>query len=234
MRLTFSRNNFFGGIFGITFTIFLIYVIGVIFFNIISLFEGSDYYQNLESIENATKGYYGGNTPTNFFYYLILDAHYYYWLGFFGEFTEDKFLILQGLTMLVTFLLIFPTAKVAGSLNNKVLLFPILLVIFLHPRFLDLVASNVRSAAAISLFFLGMYWSKTKFRYLLLFTAPTFHLSVLAPLGLYILGTNWHRFPKFFKTIEIKIFSVFIISGVVIAMAKLYFPVHLFVLLVKE
>ena len=223
-RLLFSKKNILGTSLGIVFTTALLYLIGDFFFNLISLYEGSDYSQNSSSIDDASLFYSRQNTPSNIFYYLILDAHFYFWLNILRNLSEDNFFILQCLTIAMTFILIFPTAKTAGKLSNKFFLFAILLVLFLHPRFIDLVAGNIRSATAIAFLFWGMTWKASRLRYLLLFAAPTFHLSVGVPLGLYFLSTNWYRLPRFFNVAEMKILSIFVITGILTMLAKTYFP----------
>ena len=225
MRLVISKKKTIGMSWAVLLTTILVYSISIFFFTLISNYTGSDYAQNLQNTEAAiTKGYLGGNTPNNILEYLLFDAHFYLWLVILNNLYDSPSGVLQGLTVAATFALIFPTALVAGQQKNRFLLFLLLLAIFLHPRFIDLVAGNIRSACALSLLFWAITLKDSKLKYLLIFIAPTFHLGTIPVLALYFTHRFWKKMPKFFSQVHIKTASIFLIAGVLCLSAKTVFP----------
>ena len=72
--------------------------------------SGSDYENNLTAVKGASEGAYWAarNAPSNIFGYL-LELHFYYWLGVLGNLFEDNAVLLRGITLFLTFMLVYPT-----------------------------------------------------------------------------------------------------------------------------
>lgn len=225
MNLIFSKRLFFGQIYAISIGFILLIFSGVFFFDILTNHPGSDFSNNLASVNAASKGYYWGgpNTPTSVFQYLN-ELHFYFWLGILGNFFQDSEALLRGITLFLTFILLYPTLHSAAQLSNKSLLFALLFVLFMHPRFLDLVISNIRSASALVFVFYSLRVNGTKLKFLLMGVAATFHLAVLAPIFLNLLHLSWRRLPKSFSHSDILVWLVFLAPGVLIMSAKIIFP----------
>lgn len=225
MKLTISKQNFFAGIYAAIASIFIIYIIGFFFFSLMISYEGSDYSSNMESIVAVSKGYFGGNTPTNPLMYLLLDAHYYFWLLQISNLFEDGTFALQSLTIIATLAIVFPVVLAAGKRNNKVLMYPLLFVIFLHPRFIDLVAGNIRSGCALAILISALNMKDSKLKYLLIFISPTFHLGTLPLIFLYFIHKYWKVvIPRFLSGSEVKTVFIFFMAGALCLGAKIIFP----------
>lgn len=224
LKLVISKKKLIGMSWAVLLTTILVYSIATFFFTLVINFEGSDYTSNLDSIEAAAKGYFGGNTPDNPLQYLLIDAHFYFWLAILNNLFNNPTTVLQSLTIAVTFTFVFPTALIARQRNNRILLFVLLLAVFLHPRFIDLVTGNIRSACALAILFWAINLKNSKFKYLLLSIAPTFHLGTLAVLMLYFIHHFWRMMPKFFSQADIKTAAIFFIGGALCFTAKIVFP----------
>jgi len=183
MNLIFSKRLFFGQIYAISIGFILLILSGFFFFDILTSYPGSDFSNNLANVNAARTGmqWRGPNTPTSVFHYLI-ELHFYFWLGILGNIFQDSEALLRGITLFLTFIFVYPTLNLAAQLNNKCLLFALLFVLFIHPRFMDLVISNIRSASALVFVFYSLRVNRIKLKFLLMGVAATFHLAVLAPL----------------------------------------------------
>lgn len=225
MKLTFSKIRFFGRIYALSIGFILLLFSGVFFYNILTAHPGSDFSNNLKSVKDASEGSYWShtNTPKSIYRYLV-ELHYYYWLGFLGNLFENKEYLLRGITIFVTFILIYPTLFSASQLRNKSLLFALLFVLFMHPRFLDLVISNIRSASALVFIFYALRVKGTKLKYLLMAVGASFHLGVLAPIFLHLLHQSWKMLPKRFSHSQLTFLLPFMAPGILIFAAKLIFP----------
>ena len=120
-------------------------------------------------------------------------------------------------------MLIYPTLSSAAQLRNKSLLFALLFVLFMHPRFLDLVIGNIRSASALVFVFYALRVKGTKLKYLLMGVAATFHLGVLAPILLNLLHSFWKRLPQRFLHSNLLVLLPLLAPGVLIVAAKVFF-----------
>ena len=225
MKLTFSKSRFVSRINAFSIGFILLLFSGVFFFDILTAHEGSDFSNNLNSIKGALEGSYwsGDNTPQGMFDYL-LKLPFYFLLGFLGSFFEDKATLLRVITASVTFMLIYPTLFSAAQLRNKGLLFALVFVLFMHPRFLDLVISNIRSASALVFVFYSVRVKGTKLKLLLMSVAAIFHLAVLAPIFLHLLHLFWRRLPKRFSQSDLLVLLPFMVPVALIMSAKILFP----------
>jgi len=225
MKLTFSKSHFIGRIYALSIGFILLMFAGVFFFNILMAHPGSDFSNNLSSIKGASEGSYwrANNTPKSIYGYLV-ELHFYFWIGFLGNFFEDKASLLRLITVSVTFMLIYPTLYSAAQLRNKILLFPLLFVLFMHPRFLDLVISNIRSASALVFVFYSLRVQRKKLKFLLMGVAATFHLAVLAPIFLHLIHLFWRRLPQKLSHQGLLVWLVFLAPAVLIIAAKVIFP----------
>tara|TARA_Y100001935_G_C17278162_1_gene495898 strand:- start:94 stop:1029 length:936 start_codon:yes stop_codon:yes gene_type:complete len=203
----------------------LLMISGIFFFDILSSHSGSDFSNNLLATENASKGLYwsGSNLPNSIWGYLV-ELHFYYWLGVLANVFENNENLLRGITVFVTFMLIYPTLFSASQLRNKVLLFALLFVLFMHPRFLDLVIGNIRSASALVFVFYALRAKSLKTKYFLMTVGTTFHLGVLAPIFLHLLHQLWKILPKRFSNTNLTVLLPFFVPGILIFAAKLIFP----------
>ena len=225
MNLTFSKRRFFGRIYALSIGSVLLLLAGVFFFDILMGHPGSDFSNNLSAIKGASEGSYWSlrNAPSSIFGYL-LELHFYYWLGILGNFFQDNAALLRGITLVLTFMLIYPTLFSAAQLKNKTLLFALLFVLFTHPRFLDLVIGNIRSASALVLVFYALKVKVSTFKYLLMGIATTFHIGVLAPILLHFLHLFWKRLPQRFSHSDLLVLLPILAPGILIVAAKLIFP----------
>ncbi|MDC0590412.1 hypothetical protein OAP13_00715 [Gammaproteobacteria bacterium] len=225
MNLTFSKSRFFGRIYALSMGLILLLISGFFFFDLLASHSGSDFSNNLRSTESASQGLYwtGSNSPNSIYAYLV-ELHYYYWLGFLSNLFENKEYLLRGITLFVTFMLIYPTLFSASQLRNKSLLFALLFVLFMHPRFLDLVIGNIRSASALVFVFYALRVKGTKLKYLLMAVGASFHLGVLAPIFLHLLHQFWKMLPKRFSYSQLTFLLPFMAPGILILAAKLIFP----------
>jgi len=225
MNLIFSKSRFFGRLYALSLCFILLILSGVFFFDILAAHPGSDFSNNLNSIVGASEGSYwsGPNTPTTLFQYFN-ELHFYFWLGILGTFFEDNAVFLRIITLFLTFIIIYPTLFSVAHLKNKSLLFIILFILFMHPRFLDLVISNIRSASALVLFFYSLRVNRTKLKFFLMGVATTFHLAVLAPIFLHLLHIFWRRLPNNLSHSSILVWLVFLAPGALITSAKVVFP----------
>ena len=225
MNLTFSKSRFFGRIYAFSVGFILLLLSGVFFFDILAAHPGSDFSNNLNAIKGASEGSYWSsrNAPNSIFGYL-LELHFYYWLGILGSFFQDNAALLRGLTLFLTFMLIYPTLFSAAQLRNKSLLFALLFILFMHPRFLDLVIGNIRSASALVFVFYALRVKGTKLKYLLMGIAATFHIGVLAPIFLHLLHSFWKRLPRRFSHSNLLVLVPFLAPGMLIMAAKIIFP----------
>jgi len=225
MNLIFSKSRFFGRLYALSLCFILLILSGVFFFDILAAHPGSDFSNNLNSIVGASEGSYwsGPNTPTTLFQYFN-ELHFYFWLGILGTFFEDKAVFLRIITLFLTFIIIYPTLFSVAHLKNKSLLFIILFILFMHPRFLDLVISNIRSASALVLFIYSLRVNRTKLKFFLMGVATTFHLAVLAPIFLHLLHIFWRRLPNNLSHSSILVWLVFLAPGALITSAKVVFP----------
>jgi len=225
MNLIFSKSRFFGRLYALSLCFILLILSGVFFFDILAAHPGSDFSNNLNSIVGASEGSYwsGPNTPTTLFQYFN-ELHFYFWLGILGTFFEDNAVFLRIITLFLTFIIIYPTLFSVAHLKNKSLLFIILFILFMHPRFLDLVISNIRSASALVLFIYSLRVNRTKLKFFLMGVATTFHLAVLAPIFLHLLHIFWRRLPNNLSHSSILVWLVFLAPGALITSAKVVFP----------
>ena len=225
MNLTLSKSRFFGRIYALSIGIILLILSGYFFFDILTSHSGSDFSSNMKSVGDSdrTARWSGSNTPDSIYGYLV-NLHFYYWLGVLSSFFEDKVALLRGITLFITFMLIYPTLFTASQLRNKIPLFAILFVLFMHPRFLDLVISNIRSASALVFFFYALRVKMPTFKYLLMGIAATFHLAVLAPIFLHLLHLFWRRLPKRFSQSNLLVLVPFMAPGALIMSAKILLP----------
>ncbi len=224
MRLIISKTKLLGASYALIIAAFLAFTISTYFFGLVINFEGSDYSQNLANITAASKGYFGGNKPDNILMYLVLDAHFYYWLGNLSSLTTNNTLILQGLTATTVLALTGPSIFSAGQKKNRILLLALLVAIFLHPRFIDLVTGNIRSGVALSVSFCALKMENTKFKHILLLLAPTFHLGAIVVAVFYIAYRFWGLMPKLFCRPDIKVFILFLFTGILCLVGKTLFP----------
>ena len=223
MRLSISRVGLLARMTAISLTAMVLFIAVVVFYNIMMGHPGSDFENNTNSVVFAETGYYGGNSE-NILQLIIQDAHYYFWLGVLSSIFDDPVLILRGITIFLIIMLVYPVAFQAGQLKNKVLLFPILFVLFMHPRFLDLVLGNIRSGTALVIFLYALRVKSVKIRNLLLITAPTFHLGVSALLLLYIAYLNLKKFLVRWSHPQVVTFFLAIGPSILIVIAKGLFP----------
>lgn len=225
MKIIFSKSRFFGQIYALSIGFILLMLSGFFFFDILAAHPGSDFLNNLNATKGASEGAYWSwrNAPTSLFQYL-LELHFYFWLGILGNFFQDNASLLRGLTLFLTFMLIYPTLSSAAQLRNKSLLFALLFVLFMHPRFLDLVIGNIRSASALVFVFYALRVKGTKLKYLLMGVAATFHLGVLAPILLNLLHSFWKRLPQRFLHSNLLVLLPLLAPGVLIVAAKVFFP----------
>jgi hypothetical protein len=224
MRLSISKVGLWAQVTAILLTAVVLFIAVVVFYNIMMNHPGSDFENNVASILASSKGYYGGNTTSNIFQLILQDAHYYFWLSVLASIFDDQALIARGITIFVVTMLVYPVAFRAGHLKNKVLLFPLLFVLFMHPRFLDLVLGNVRSASALVLFFYALRVKSVKIRNLLLIVAPTFHLGVSALLLLYITYLHLWKLPRRWSHPQVVTFFLAIGPSILVVIAKSLFP----------
>ena len=225
MNFIFSKSRFFGGIYALSICFILLILSGVFFFDILAAHPGSDFLNNLNSIIGASQGSYwsGPNTPTSLFQYLN-ELHFYFWLGVLSSYFQDNATLLRVITLFLTFMLIYPTLFSVAHLKNKGLIFIILFVLFMHPRFLDLVIGNIRSASALVFVFYSLRVNGTKLKFLLMGVAATFHLAVLAPIFLNLIHLFWRRLPQSLSRSGILIWMVILGPGILIMAAKAIFP----------
>ena len=203
----------------------LLLMSGVFFFDILAAHSGSDYENNLTAVKGASEGAYWAarNAPSNIFGYL-LELHFYYWLGVLGNLFEDNAVLLRGITLFLTFMLVYPTLFSAAQLKNKSLLFPLLFVLFMHPRFLDLVIGNIRSASALVFVFYALQVKGTTLKYLLMGLGATFHVGVLPLIFLHLLHSFWKKLPSRFSNSDLLFLVPFLAPGILIIAAKIVFP----------
>jgi hypothetical protein len=225
MKLIFSKSRFFGQIYALSIGFILLMFSGVFFFDILAAHPGSDFSNNINSIIGASEGsYWGGdNTPTSVFQYLLV-LPFYFWLSILSSFFQDNASLLRGITLFLTFMLICPTLFSAAQLRNKSLLFALLFVLFMHPRFLDLVISNIRSASALVFVFYSLRVKGIKLKFLLMGVAVTFHLGVLAPILLNLIHLFWKRLPQRFSRSGLLVWLPLLAPCVLIMAAKVLFP----------
>lgn len=223
MRLVISKNTLLGRTYSSITLGFLFYIISAYFFGLLIEFEGSDYSQNIYNITAATEGYFGGRSD-NILMYLVFDAHFYFWLGKLGSVITDHTLLLRSLTACVVLVLTGLSVFSTVHRKNRIVLLVLLIAIFLHPRFLDLVVGNIRSAVALSIAFWALSIENTQIKYALLLIAPTFHLGVVVVLFLYIAYRFWGFMPALLCRPDIKVLSVFLLAGILCLAAKLLFP----------
>ena len=223
MRLIISKAKLLGASYALIISALLTFTISTYFFGLVINYEGSDYSQNLYNISAASEGYFGG-TSDNVLMYLVFDGHFYFWLGKLSSLTTNNTLILQGLTASAVLALTGPSIFSAGQKKNRILLLALLVAIFLHPRFIDLVTGNIRSAVALSIAFCALRVQNTKFKYILLSLAPTFHLGVIVLLVLYSAYRFWELMPKLLCRPDIKVFTVFLFAGILCFAAQELFP----------
>ncbi len=227
MNLIFSKRQISARIYALSISFILLILSGFFYFDILANDPGSDFSNNLDSVVAASQGaYWGGpNTPTSVFQYLN-ELHFYFWLGVLGNFFQDTPSLLRGITLFITFTLTYPTLFSAAQLKNKGLLFALLFVLFMHPRFLDLVISNIRSASALVLFFYSLRVNGTKLKFLLMGAAATFHFALLAPIILHFIHLFWKRLSQSLPSSDILVLLVFLTAGVLIMAAKVFFPLR--------
>lgn len=225
MKWVFSKSRFIGRIYAFSIVAILSLFSGMFFFDILTAHSGSDFSNNLNSIKGASEGSYwsGNNTPKDIFSYL-LELHFYFWVGFLASFFEDNGTLLRVITVSVTFMLVYPTLFLTAQLRNKSLLFALLFVLFMHPRFLDLVISNIRSASALVFVFYSLRVNGTKLKFLLMGVAVTFHLAVLAPIFLHLMHLFWRRLSLSRSHSGLLVWLVALVPSVLIMAAKVIFP----------
>ena len=225
MKLVFSKSRFIGRIYAFLVGFIILILSGVFFFDILAATPSSDFSNNMNSIIAASEGSYwsGDNASESIFSYLV-EIHYYFWLGVLSSFFEDPATLLRVLTVLLVFMLTYPTLSSASQLRNKHLLLTLLFVLFMHPRFLDLVIGNVRSASALVFVFYSLQVNGTKLKFLLMGVAATFHLAVLAPIFLHLMHLFWRRLPQSLSHSGLLVWLVFLVPGVLIMVAKVIFP----------
>lgn len=224
MKLIISRAKLLGASYALIITALLVFTISTYFFGLVINYEGSDYSQNVANITAASEGYFGGNKPDNILMYLVFDAHFYFWLGKLSSLTTNNTLILQGLTITTVLALAAPSIFSAGQKKNRILLLVLLVAIFLHPRFVDLVTGNIRSGVALSLSFCALKMENAKLKHILLLLAPTFHLGTSVVPIFYIAHRYWGFMPKFLCRPDVKVFTLFLITGILCLAAKTLFP----------
>jgi len=224
MKLRFSKSWFFGLIYALSIGFILLMFSGVFFFDIMIAHPGSDFFNNSQSIIEASNGSYwsGKNTPTSVSQYLF-NLHFYYWLKILNSFIQNNASLLRVITLFITFMFICPTLFSAAQLKNKRLLFALLFVLFMHPRFMDLVIGNIRSASALALVFCSLWVKGTKLKFLLMGVAVTFHLGSVAPIFLHLIHLFWKRLPKRFSRSDLLVWVPLLAPSVVIIAAKVIF-----------
>ena len=225
MKLIFSKRRLLGKIYALSICFILLILSGVFIFDILTAHPGSDFLNNINSVIGASEGAYWApvNAPSSIYQYLI-ELHFYFWLAVLSGFFQDDELLLRIITLFLTFMLIYPTLSSAAQLRNRGLLFAILIVLFMHPRFLDLVISNIRSASALVFVFYSLRVNGTKLKLLLMSIAATFHLAVLAPIFLHLLHLFWRRLPQRLSNSSILAWLVLLATGILIMAAKIIFP----------
>lgn len=225
VNLTVSKSWALGQMSASAIGVILLFLSGGLFFDILAAHPGSDYYSNVNSILGASQGAYwsASNTPESVFAYL-LELHFYFWLGILSNFFEDYELLLRLITLGLTSALVFPSLSSATRLKNRALLLLILFFLFVHPRFLDLVIANIRSATALVFVLYALKMDSLNRKVILMAVAATFHLAVLAPIFLYFLFLFFGALPKKFSSSTILTWLAFFAPGVLISMAKVIFP----------
>lgn len=226
MNLTFSKSHFFGRIYAFSIGLILLLMSGIFFFDILAAHSGSDYESNLSAVKGASEGSYWSarNAPSGIFGYL-LELHFYYWLGVLGNFFQDnEASLLRGITLFLTFMLVYPSLFSAAQLKNKSLLFALLFVLFMHPRFLDLLIGNIRSASALVFVFYALQVKGYKLRFFLMGLGATFHIGVLAPIFLHLLHLFWKKLPRRFANSDLLFLVPLLTPGILITTAKIVFP----------
>ena len=211
-------------IISISMTGLVISILMGVFYNIMMGHSGSDFNNNVASIYGSSIGYLGGEDNSNIIQLITNEAHYYFWLGVLYSIFDDYALITKGITIFVTIMLVYPALLRAGYLKNKILLLPILFVLFMHPRFLDLVLGNIRSASALVLFFYALRAKNTKIRNLSLITAPTFHFGVMALVVLYVVYLNKEKLIGRWSQPKFLTFMLAIMPSILVVAAKILFP----------
>lgn len=225
MKMVFSKSRFVGRISAFSIVAILSLFSGVFFFDILTAHPGSDFLNNLNSIKGASEGSYwsGVNTPEGIFSFL-LELHFYYWLGVLASFFDNNGTLLRLITVSVTLMLVYPILFIAAQLRNRILLFAVIFVLFMHPRFLDLVISNIRSASALVFVFYSLRVHGTKIKFLLMGVAATFHLAVLAPIFLHLMHLFWRKLSLSRSHSGLLVWLVALVPGVLIMAAKIIFP----------
>lgn len=224
MRLSISKRSLLAQTSAIPLTAMVLFLAAVFFYDILMGHEGSDFANNVASVVAASKGYYGGNTTSSILEILIQDAHYYYWLSVLKSIFDDELIIVRGITIFLVITFVYPVTLQAGFKNNRIFLLPLLFVLFMHPRFLDLVIGNIRSGCAVALFFIAVRVQSAKIKNLLLIVAPTFHLGVLPLLLLYILYLNLGKLVGRRPRPNLVTFFLTIGPSILIVSAKILFP----------
>lgn len=225
MNLKFPKRQFLGKIYAFSICFILLILSGDFFFNILAAHPGSDFSNNINSVIGASQGLYweGFNAPSSVFQYLI-GLHFYFWLGVLSSIFQDDASLLQGITLFLTFMLVSPTLFSAAQQRNRGLLLILLVVLFMHPRFLDLVISNIRSASALVFVFYSLKVKGTKFKFLLMGVGATFHLGVLAPIFLHLMHLFCRRLLKINSYSGLLVWLAFLAPGALIMAAKILFP----------
>lgn len=224
MALRLSKRKFMGQVYAGSIGIILL-ISAAGFFDVLAQRSSSDYANNINSIIAASQGSYwsGANSPSGILGFMR-ELHFYFWLGILGSIFEDKENILRILTLSVTFLLTYPTLYSASQLRNKHLLALVLFVLFSHPRFFDLVISNVRSAVALTLVFYALRVNGFKLRFVMMTAATTFHFSALGLIFLYLLYLFCKRLPKNLTGSGALLFLAVMAPGLFVLVASIVFP----------
>ena len=197
MKLVFSKSRFIGRIYAFSIECILLILLGFVLFDILSASPSSDFLNNINSIVGASEGsYWSGDNIIENQFRTSFEFHYYFWLGVLDSFFEDKATLLRVLTLFATFMLTYPILSSASQLRNKSLLFILLCVLFVHPRFLDLVISNIRSASALVFVFYSLRVNGTRLKFLLMGVGASFHLGVIAIIFLYLIYLFGRRLPE--------------------------------------
>lgn len=225
MKLVFSKSRFIGRIYALLMGFTLLFLSGFFFFDILAASQSSDFSSNLNSIIGATEGsYWSGANAVESMHLYSVEIHYYFWLGVLGSVFEDQATLLRVLTLIATFMLVFPTLFSASQLKNKILLFALLFVLFTHPRFLDLVIGNIRSALALVFVFYSLRVKGGRLKFFLMGIAVTFHLSMLAPIFLHLMHLLFRRLTLSRSHSDLAFWLLLLVPGVLIMAAKITFP----------
>lgn len=114
---------------------------------------------------------------------------FYAFYFFLTTFTLDPILSLQIISSISIFIII---KSISSQIHpNKFYLF----ILLLHPRFLDLIISQNRSALALSIFFLSFYILKNKFlKFAVYITSSFIHISMLLFILIYYIKNKFNKF----------------------------------------